>query len=161
MGQHVLPQRNIAVRFTLNQQTCQSRANCAVEPERQRHISSGSSSRLRHRPAPVFPKQIVDCLDHQGLGGRIPVKGELPKRLQSFWINPRQDTPRCRRRARLRCFCLALTPVRHLAASHYPAIYQAGTIAANPVTQAGAPLSCCPSASAPQYIRDISVWIVY
>jgi hypothetical protein len=35
-----------------------------------------SSSRLRHRPAPVFPQQIVARLDHQGLDGRIPVKGE-------------------------------------------------------------------------------------
>jgi hypothetical protein len=72
-----LPQRNIAVRFTFNQQTCQSRSNRAVEPEQQRHLSSGSSSRLRHRPAPVLQQQIVSRPDHQRLDGRIPVKGEL------------------------------------------------------------------------------------
>ena len=40
--------------------------------------ASGSSSRLRHRPALIFPQQIVGRLDHQGLDGRILVKGELP-----------------------------------------------------------------------------------
>jgi hypothetical protein len=32
---------------------------------------------LRNRPVPVFPQQIVGRLYHQGLYGRIPVKGEL------------------------------------------------------------------------------------
>ena len=27
-------------------------------------------------------------LDHHGLGRRIPVKGELPQRLQSLWADP-------------------------------------------------------------------------
>jgi hypothetical protein len=71
-----LPHRNIGVRFTLNEQTFQSRFNRAVEPERQHHLS-GSSSRLRNWPALVLPQQIVGRLDHQGLYGRIPVKGEL------------------------------------------------------------------------------------
>jgi hypothetical protein len=41
---------------------------------------------------PVLPQQIVGRLDHQSLDGRVPVKGELPQRLQSFWIDPCQDT---------------------------------------------------------------------
>jgi hypothetical protein len=38
---------------------------------------------LRHRTAPVLPQQIVGRLDHKGLYGRVPVKGEMPQRLQS------------------------------------------------------------------------------
>jgi hypothetical protein len=45
-------------------------------PEVQRHLSSESWSRLRHRPAPVFPQQIAGRLDHQGLDGRNSLKGE-------------------------------------------------------------------------------------
>ena len=57
---------------------------------------------LRHRPPTVLAQQIVARLDHKGLDGSCPVQGELPQRLQSFWIDPRQDTPRCRARVRRR-----------------------------------------------------------
>jgi hypothetical protein len=58
-----------------------------------------SGSRLRRRPPTVLAQQIVGRLDHKGLDGSCSVQGELPQRLQSFWINPRQDTPRCRVRS--------------------------------------------------------------
>jgi hypothetical protein len=46
--------------------------------ERRHHVSSLSWSRFCDWSAPVLPQKIISRFDHQGLNGRISVKGELP-----------------------------------------------------------------------------------
>ena len=77
-----------------------------------------SGSRLRHRPPTVLAQQIVGRLDHKGLDGSCPVQGELPQRLQSFWIDPRQDTPRCRARSPPDALAASTNTVAHARTTH-------------------------------------------